>query len=444
MIDKSNSDVLQVVVFRAGDLEYGADIRDVREIIRLDSVTSIPGSAAHYDGIINVRGEIIPLINLRSMTNLPAKKADSETRVLIVDGNPSFGLIVDMVGEVKSVSRSMIEHVPAIISQRIDNELFTGICKLPDRMIILMNLRKTMQDRNGKAEETTGDQLSETPQEPAVKVVEPTSAPASSVQEKRESPPAQKLETLPSDSMPVTSSVPDASEDLMPKEFRMTGVISDRPSSPPIEVQVKDKVLSDIHLDALREMGNIGTSHSATSLSQLVNSPINMSVPSIKFVSINNISSIMSESKVVGLLLELKEGDSTSGFLYNLFPENSALRIIDKLLGLDMGTTKDIDEMGQSAIMEVGNIITSSFCDAVAEFLTISMLPSPPNFVLDMADSILENTVIEIGMMADDIIIFKTDLADEEHVFEGYVLFFPNPDTLQRILDIIDHKLGLA
>ncbi|CAJ37655.1 chemotaxis protein CheW [Methanocella arvoryzae] len=438
----ASDEEMQVVVFRAGESDYCADIRDVREIIRLDNITSIPGSGEHLEGIINVRGEIVPLISLRSLTGMPRQETDRETRVLIIDHKPAFGLIVDTVGEVKKVPRETVVPLPPMIRNRIDNHLFTGIVKLPDRILIIIDLKKVV-DRKAPEQECLAIDTEPAGVEETLQVSDNSDqalAPATPALTAVAAPEATQQQPQPD----LTRAPPDGVSDNVSKaDGGVTPARAAVPAEQTIEVHVTDPRITEIHLDALREIGNIGTSHAATSLSTLVNIPINITVPDIKLVQISNISGMMSETMMVGLLLELKNAEASVGYLYNLFPAPSALRIVDKLMGLEIGTTKELDEMGQSAIMEVGNIISSSFCDAVAEFLGITMLPTPPSYVCDMADSILENTIVEISMIADDAIIFRTDMADDEHIFEGYVMLFLNPETLEKILSIIDSKLGL-
>ena len=134
----------------------------------------------------------------------------------------------------------------------------------------------------------------------------------------------------------------------------------------------------------------------------------------ISLEHIDNIPGIVNNEKVVGLLLEIKDGDRTIGYLYTIFSEKSAANIVDTLLGQPQGTTTVIGEMEQSAIMEVGNILASSFCDAIAEFLGLVLLPSPPNYVNDMVSAIIQSSLIEISMVADDAILFRTDLSDDQ------------------------------
>jgi chemotaxis signal transduction protein len=139
---KDSSDGLQAVVFCAGETAFGADIRAVREIIRLDSVTAIPGAAGHIEGVTNVRGEVVPLLSLRSLMGIPSCEHDMETRVLILDCRPPLGLIVDAVGDVKSIAGTAIEPMPSITNMTGINNLYKGIAKLPDRMIVPVDPKK--------------------------------------------------------------------------------------------------------------------------------------------------------------------------------------------------------------------------------------------------------------------------------------------------------------
>jgi chemotaxis protein CheC len=404
IVSEDSKKGLQAVIFQAGGTVFGADIRDVREIMMLNNITAIPGSSGHMEGIINVRGEVVPLLSLRSMTGSPQCQHDKETRVLILDCHPSLGLIVDMVGEVKSIPGTALEPMPSIANATGIENLYRGIAKLPDRMIILMDLKKISASAYGKTDVCMRS-------EPAT--AEDMSATI----------------TTTAQTSPVVTPESQSSSALTPANKALVTVDS------PLK-------LTEFQMDALREMGNIGTSHSATSLSQLVGHEIHITVPAISLEHIDNIPGIISNDKVVGLLLDIKDGERTMGYLYTIFSEKSAANIVDTLLCQPQGTTTVIGEMEQSAIMEVGNILASSFCDAIAEFLGIVMLPSPPSFVNDMASAIIQNSLIEISMIADDAILFRTDMADEQQIFDGYVILFPNPEMLGSMLSILDAKVN--
>jgi len=400
---------LQAVVFQAGGTVFGADIRDVREIMMLNSITTIPGVSGHMEGVINVRGEVVPLLSLRSMTGSPQCGHDKETRVLILDCYPPLGLIVDMVGEVKSIPGTALEPMPSIANATGIESLYKGIAKLPDRMIILMDLKKIS---------ASADEASSVEEAAVCMPIAP--APAADTS-------ATAIVTA--QASPAMTPESPASSTAAPANSAY--VTADSPLK-----------LTDFQMDALRELGNIGTSHSATSLSQLVGRDIHITVPAISLEHIDNIPGIVSNDRVVGLLLDIKDGDRTIGYLYTIFSERSAANIVDTLLGQPQGTTKIIGEMEQSAIMEVGNILASSFCDAIADFLGIVLLPSPPNFVNDMVSAIIQSSLVEISMIADDAILFRTDLADDQQIFDGYVILFPNPEMLGRMLSILDAKVN--
>lgn len=401
---KDSTDGLQAVVFCAGETAFGADIRDVREIIRLESITAIPGAPGHIAGVTNVRGEVVPLLSLRSLMGIPSCEHDKETRVLILDCRPPLGLIVDAVGDVKSIAGTAIEPMPSITNTTGINNLYKGIAKLPDRMIILMDLKRISASTDDGMAECVPAETTQVAAIPAL--------------------------TTPVVEAPATTP-PTAGTTPVPAPANGAYVTVDTPLK-----------LTEFQMDAIRELGNIGTSHSATALSTLVGRDINITVPAISLEHIDNIPSIVSNDKVVGLLLEIKDGERTIGYLYTIFSEKSAVNIVDTLLGQPQGTTTVIGEMEQSAIMEVGNILASSFCDAIAEFLGLVLLPSPPSFVNDMVSAIIQASLIEISMVADDAILFRTDLSDDQRIFDGYVILFPNPEMLGRMLTILDAKVN--
>jgi chemotaxis protein CheC len=391
----------------------------VREIMMLNSVTAIPGVSEHMVGVINVRGEVVPLMSLRSMTGSPQRGHDKETRVLILDCQPPLGLIVDMVGEVKSIPGTALEPMPSIASITGVESLYKGIAKLPDRMIILMDLKKISA--------STGEAPSnEAPSNEKATAIKPAEQVMAADMPAKEVVPA---EVVTAEVAPVMIPEPQAPAALTPSNDAYVST----------DTSLK---LTEFQMDALREMGNIGTSHSATSLSTLIGRDIHIKVPAISLEHIDNIPNIVSNDKVVGLLLDIKDGDRTMGYLYTIFSEKSAANIVDTLLCQPQGTTTVIGEMEQSAIMEVGNILASSFCDAIAEFLGIVLLPSPPNFVNDMISAIIQSSLIEISMLADDAILFRTDLTDDQQIFDGYVILFPNPEMLGQMLSILDAKVN--
>ena len=137
----SNSDLLQLVTFGLGNEEFAVDILKVREINRLREITKIPNAPDYLDGVINLRGRVIPVINLRSNFGLPHQENDGRTRIMIMDMNGlTIGVIVDYVSEVLRISPDIVEPAPVMALEKTGNNFIRGIAKMEDRLVILVDM----------------------------------------------------------------------------------------------------------------------------------------------------------------------------------------------------------------------------------------------------------------------------------------------------------------
>ncbi len=137
----------QVIVFRLGDERYGVEISQVREIIRPTQITRIPNAPDFVEGVINLRGQITTIVNLRKRFGMEAKPIDNDTRIIVVEhDNAVIGMMVDSVNEVKYLSEKEIESLPSIITSRSEVKFLKGIGKLPDGLMILIDLNKVLSD----------------------------------------------------------------------------------------------------------------------------------------------------------------------------------------------------------------------------------------------------------------------------------------------------------
>ncbi len=129
-----------VVIFRLADEHYALDIQAVQEIVRMQAITSIPGADAWVEGITNLRGRVVPVIDLRRRCNVPAGDHTPETRIVVV-GSPNgmVGLIVDAVSEVMRIPADQVEPHSGIVKVP-ENSYLRGVAKLDDRLISLMDL----------------------------------------------------------------------------------------------------------------------------------------------------------------------------------------------------------------------------------------------------------------------------------------------------------------
>jgi len=136
----SSDRTLQLVTFRIGNEEFGIDIQKVQEINRMIEITKIPNTPTHVEGVVNLRGKIIPIISLRTKLGFGEAERDKATRIMVVeiDGNV-LGFIVDSVSEVLRIHDAKIEPTPSITGGP-DANYIDGVINLGDRLLILLNL----------------------------------------------------------------------------------------------------------------------------------------------------------------------------------------------------------------------------------------------------------------------------------------------------------------
>ena len=136
----------QLVVFNLANEEYGVAITQVQEIIRQPEITRIPGMPDFIEGVINLRGRIIPVIDLRKRFGLQHKEASDSTRIVVADASgQTIGLVVDSVSEVINLPKEQIDPIPPSIAS-IDAEYLSGVGKLEKRIVILLDLAKLLSD----------------------------------------------------------------------------------------------------------------------------------------------------------------------------------------------------------------------------------------------------------------------------------------------------------
>ncbi len=140
----TTGDERQLVVFQLGAELYGVEISRVHEIIRLQSVTRVPKAPAFVEGVINLRGKVIPVVDLRRRFGLPTAEHTRASRIVVVElGDQVVGIVVDGVSEVLRVNTAIVEP-PSPVVAGIDSEYLHGIAKLTDRLVILLDLDRIL------------------------------------------------------------------------------------------------------------------------------------------------------------------------------------------------------------------------------------------------------------------------------------------------------------
>lgn len=146
---KSAENVVQLVGFMLSNEYYGVDITRIREIIRMVDITRVPRSPKFIEGVINLRGSVIPVINLRTKIRMPRIEYDKNTRIIIVEiKGIVIGFVVDAVREVLRIHENLLEAPPAITIEKAD--YITSVAKLEEQLVILMDTEKVLSNEEGK------------------------------------------------------------------------------------------------------------------------------------------------------------------------------------------------------------------------------------------------------------------------------------------------------
>lgn len=138
------SEISKVIVFQLKDQQYGVDIQQIRSIEKLQNITTVPNTSDFIKGVINLRGEVIAIIDLRERLNINQTDITDNTRILIVSVDQvQIGLIVDSATDVLDIDPSSIDPSPEIVGD-IDVTFVKGVAKLEERLLILLDLARVL------------------------------------------------------------------------------------------------------------------------------------------------------------------------------------------------------------------------------------------------------------------------------------------------------------
>lgn len=200
------------------------------------------------------------------------------------------------------------------------------------------------------------------------------------------------------------------------------------------------KTLTDFQTDALKEVGNIGIGHATTSLSQMVNKQVGISLPDLKFIPLLKVPALVkNEDPVIGIVLELK--GEAKGFLLLLLSKTTAKMLIKLVLGT-ADEKKGFDEMETSVLRELGNIMGGTYITALSNFLSISIGLSTPSDVYDMSDAIINQVVCLMSPDVEDVLFLKTEFDINSEKIDGKILIFTDSRSLAKMLEAINRLVG--
>ncbi|WP_442599521.1 chemotaxis protein CheC [Neobacillus sp. D3-1R] len=197
--------------------------------------------------------------------------------------------------------------------------------------------------------------------------------------------------------------------------------------------------ITTLHLDILREIGNIGAGNAATALSKLLNKRVDMNVPSVKIVGFDEMMEMVGgpENIVATVFLRL-EGD-VSGSMFFVLPIHQASRFIQQMIDEPNYSFMEEpnNEIAMSALQELGNILSGSYLSALSDFTNLSLYPSVPALSIDMFGAIISYGIIELSQVSDHAIVIDTALneleTNENESVKGNFFLLPDPDSFPVI-----------
>lgn len=192
--------------------------------------------------------------------------------------------------------------------------------------------------------------------------------------------------------------------------------------------------LDSMHLDILREIGNIGAGNATTALSQLINKRIDMGIPVVQVLEFRDLAEILggAENAIVGILLGV-EGE-INGMMMFVLEQASAHSLVNILMARNLDKFEDFSEMDLSALKEIGNIIAGAYLSSLSSLTNLKIIASVPYMAIDMAGAILSVPAIEFGKVGDRALLIQTTFGGEmERVF-GYFILIPDMESYTTIL----------
>lgn len=195
-----------------------------------------------------------------------------------------------------------------------------------------------------------------------------------------------------------------------------------------------------MQLDALKEIGNVGAGNAATALSQIINRKIDMSVPQVSILPLGDVPDVVGGPEVMVAGVYLRVFGPAPGSILFLLPRDSAFYLVDTLMGRNEKTTNTLDDMDESALLEIGNILAGAYLNALSYFTKFTLLPSIPALAMDMAGAILSIILIQLGQMGDHALVIETEFTTENEGVKGHFFLIPDPGSLGTILQAIGVK----
>jgi chemotaxis protein CheC len=194
--------------------------------------------------------------------------------------------------------------------------------------------------------------------------------------------------------------------------------------------------LSAMHIDVLREIGNIGSGNAAASLASMLKTTVAMNVPAVKILDVEELADIVGgpETQVVGILFSLQE--DFQGMMMFITQKQFAHLVLNVLMNKKFDKFEDLGEVDLSAIQEVGNIMVSSYMGAISQMTNFKIALSPPNLAIDMAGALLNVPAVEIEKYGDKALFIQDGFINGNNQLTSYLLLIPEIGYLKKLFQV--------
>lgn len=403
---------VKYIVIEVKNERFLIELEFIKEIyIPKDEIIYVPFAEKSIVGIIDIRGDIYPIISLKNIIDSQELnyEINEESRILLLEVNEvKVAFLVDFVIGVKELPLSIFDEENTIIRTNIDYDLIKSVGSFNNEAFIVLDLNAFIQyyASSGNQRLSQLDLTPETQEQPE------TQAKLTSTRQKK-----------------TTKTVQQKKKGIKPKPKVTKKVIP----------QVGDKViLNQEQQDLLVEIGNIGSGNAVTALSRLINRKIDVNLTNVGIISLDKLTSQFGgrQEQVCGIFCHIEKPSQST--ILQIFDTQPLLRLVSKL-----GRTKttidpkkvisksDLDDFAISTITEIGNILAGHYASALADLTGSIMMIDIPEFTLSDVGSLEEFLLKELESISTFAIMIKTSINIKDFKLNGAFFFVPDITTLQ-------------
>lgn len=192
--------------------------------------------------------------------------------------------------------------------------------------------------------------------------------------------------------------------------------------------------LTELQLDALKEVGNIGAGNAATALSQMIQKRIDMTVPQVDILPLDEVITKIGSGEDLVIAVVLRIFGDVPGNMLFLLTMDSAYRLVEMLTGRFPASDEGLNELEISALQEIGNILTGAYINSIVKLTGMTFISSVPAVSNDMLESLVTTVFVESGQYDDYIMSIDAKFMEGDRNIKGFFFYIPRPGSLEKLL----------